>query len=274
MRLDRPIGILLLLWPTLWGLWLAADGMPSISILIIFILGVVLTRSAGCVVNDLADRKFDGHVERTRNRPLVTGDVSVRGGIVLFIILCLIAFSLTFFLNTLTIGLAILGALLFAIYPFLKRYTYLPQLFFGFTFAWPIPMAFAAVRGHVPLAIWPLCLAAYLWPIAYDTIYAMVDRKDDLRIGVKSTAILFGSADRLIISALQIMVLAFLVIAGQHFTLGTWYHLALLIAAGLFLYQQYLIKDREPGQCFKAFVNNHWLGMGLFLGILLNYYTR
>ena len=271
MRLHRPIGILLLFWPTLWALWIAAEGWPDLHILIVFVLGVVLMRSAGCVINDYADRRFDPHVERTRDRPIAAGRVSPREALVLFALLCLLAFMLVLTLNRLTIQLAFGGALLAAVYPFTKRYTHLPQLVLGAAFGWAIPMAFAAVLGEVPKIAWLLFTVNILWSTVYDTFYAMVDRDDDLRIGVKSTAILFGESDRLVIGALQILTVGGLVLVGRMADLGLYYYLGLLVASGLALYQQYLARQRDRAGCFQAFLNNNWFGAAVFAGIFLHY---
>lgn len=271
MRLDRPIGIYLVLWPTLWSLWLAAEGFPSLDILLIFIAGVVLMRSAGCVINDFADRRVDGHVARTRARPIVTGEVSAVEAAVLFVLLSFCAFLLVLFTNTLTIYLSVGGVLLAFCYPFMKRYTHLPQIVLGAAFAWSVPMAFAGQTGTLPPDIWLLYTAVVLWTVAYDTFYAMVDREDDLKIGVKSTAILFGEQDRAITGILQLMVIVSLGLVGQKFKMGLAYDLSVLVAAGLMLYQQYLIRNRDRDACFKAFLNNNWVGMAVFIGILLDY---
>ncbi len=272
MRLDRPIGILLLLWPTLWALWIAGEGMPGFSILVTFVVGVVVMRSAGCVINDFADRKIDPHIARTQNRPLAAGLVSPKEAIILFVALCFIAFIMAlFFLNTLTILLSIVAVLLASLYPFMKRYTYLPQFVLGAAFAWAIPMAFAAELGTVPAIAWLLFLITVLWTVTYDTMYAMVDRVDDLKIGVKSTAILFGRADRLIIGVLQALVLILLVVVGLLLDLSTIYFITLSIALGLVIYQQTLIYERAAKGCFKAFLNNNWFGLVVFVGIMLSY---
>jgi 4-hydroxybenzoate polyprenyltransferase len=271
IRFDRPIGTLLLLWPTLWALWLAAQGVPDYKLLVIFVAGTFLTRSAGCIVNDLADRNLDGAVARTNARPLVTGAVSVREALVLFVVLMMLAFILVLFTNALTIELSIVAVLLASSYPFMKRYTHLPQLVLGAAFSWGIPMAFAAQRGTLPLALWLVYLGNLLWTVAYDTAYAMVDRDDDLRIGIKSTAILFGRHDRLIIGLLQLGCLLSLYLAGLAFGLGLYYNVALLVAAMLFGYQQYLIRERRPDACFRAFLHNNWVGMTIFVGVALDY---
>jgi len=273
MRLDRPIGIFLLLWPALWALWIAGEGKPDLHVLLVFVLGVFLMRSAGCVINDYADRHYDPHVWRTRNRPIAAGHISTKEAIGLFIVLCLIAFLLVLTLNLLTIMLAFAGVLLAAIYPFMKRYTYLPQIFLGMAFGWSVPMAFAAQTGAIPNVAWLLFIVTVLWATAYDTMYAMVDRPDDMRIGIKSTAILFGDADRAIIAMIQMMTLAVLFIIGRQLMMGVYYYLGLTVAASLAVYQQFLIKDRAALRCFKAFLNNNWFGAAVFFGIVLHYAT-
>jgi 4-hydroxybenzoate polyprenyltransferase len=271
IRFDRPIGTLLLLWPTLWALWLAAQGMPEVKLLVIFVLGTFLTRSAGCIVNDLADRNLDGAVARTNARPLVTGAVTVREALILFMALMLLAFLLVLLTNALTIALSVIAVLLASSYPFMKRYTHLPQLVLGAAFSWGIPMAFAAQRGTLPTALWLLYLGNLLWTMAYDTAYAMVDREDDLKAGIKSTAILFGQYDRLMIGLLQLGCLLCLYHAGRAFGLGLYYNIGLVVAAGLFVYQQYLIRERRSDACLKAFLHNNWVGMAIFTGVALNY---
>ncbi|GAB1265618.1 4-hydroxybenzoate octaprenyltransferase [Aurantivibrio infirmus] len=272
MRLDKPIGTLLLLWPTLWGLWIASSGKPNIKVLVIFVLGTFFMRAAGCVINDFADRKLDGHVERTRNRPLVTGRVSSVEAICLFALLTAVAFALVLMTNELTIKLSF-GAIALAVcYPFMKRHTHLPQVVLGAAFSFGIPMAYAAQTGELPNEIWLIYIANLLWTVAYDTFYAMVDRKDDLKVGIKSTAILFGSNDRLITGLLQAITLLALVMAGVRFELGLYYFLGLGIAGLFFAYQQYLIKFRHPKDCFRAFLNNNWVGLVIFLGLVANFY--
>ncbi|GMQ97013.1 MAG: 4-hydroxybenzoate octaprenyltransferase [Gammaproteobacteria bacterium] len=271
MRLDRPIGILLLGWPTLWALWIAAEGTPDLWVLMVFILGIVIMRSAGCVINDFADRKFDPHVERTRARPIASGKVSPNEALVVFIALCLIALLLVLSLNRLTILMSI-GALLTATaYPFAKRYTYMPQVVLGIAFAWAVPMAFAAQAGHIPRTGWLLSIVVVLWAMAYDTMYAMVDQEDDRQIGVKSTAMLFGDMDIYIIAMLQTAVIAGLLMVGNQLDMQRYYYIGVLIAVLLALYQQYLIRDRVPAMCFKAFVNSQWIGAAIFAGIVSNY---
>jgi 4-hydroxybenzoate polyprenyltransferase len=272
MRLHRPIGILLLLWPTLWALWIAGNGYPNLLVTIVFIFGVILMRSAGCVINDYADRHIDPHVRRTSDRPLAARRVTEREALILFIVLCLIAFGLVLLMNWLTIALSIIAALLAATYPFMKRYTHWPQVFLGIAFGFAIPMAFAAQTGTVPRLAWWLFLINVLWTVAYDTMYAMADREEDLVIGVKSTAILFGKADKAIIAILQIVVLVLLFWIGQNNNFNQFYFIGLLIAASLIIYQQWLIKDREAGRCFQAFLNNNWFGATIFLGIAAHYY--
>ncbi|WP_370980602.1 4-hydroxybenzoate octaprenyltransferase [Agaribacterium sp. ZY112] len=269
-RLDKPIGIYLVLWPTLWALWLAADGLPSWPNLFIFIAGVLLMRSAGCAINDFADRKVDGHVKRTQQRPLVKGTLSSKEALSLFAILCSLAFILVLFTNQLTILLSFGAVALASLYPFMKRHTHMPQVVLGAAFAWAVPMAFSAETGSLNLPSWLLFTAVILWTVAYDTFYAMVDRKDDLRIGVKSTAILFGEADKVITMTLQALMIFALILVGQRFELGIYYKLSLVVATGLFIYQQWLIRDREAKACFKAFLNNHYVGMAIFFGIALD----
>jgi len=271
MRVDRPIGILLLLWPTLWALWIAGEGAPDPQLVIIFILGVVLMRSAGCVINDYADRKIDRHVKRTKERPLTSGQVGEREALRLFAVLVATAFLLVLLLNPLTIMLSLGGLFLAASYPFMKRFTHLPQAYLGAAFGWAIPMAFAAQTGELDPRLWLLFLATLLWAVIYDTMYAMVDRDDDLKIGVKSSAILFGKHDRQIVGLLQIALLATLYVAGHAFGMGAIYLFGVGIAALLSLYHQRLIRNRDRENCFKAFLHNHWLGAAVFLGILLDH---
>ena len=271
MRLDKPIGIYLLLWPTLWALWIAGEGKPDLRVIGVFVAGVVLMRSAGCVINDYADRKIDPHVARTCNRPIASGKVTAREALILFGVLCALAFSLVLLMNRLTLYLAFGGVVLAAIYPFMKRYTHLPQVVLGVAFGWAVPMAFAAQTGEVPRVAWLLFVATVLWTTAYDTMYGMVDREDDVKIGVKSTAILFGDADRIVIGVLQLLTLGALALAGQVASLGGYFYFGLALAAGLALYQQYLIRERQPAACFRAFLNNHWFGAAVFSGIVLAY---
>lgn len=271
MRLHRPIGALLLLWPTLWALWIAGKGHPSPGIVTLFVAGVILMRSAGCVINDYADRHFDPHVERTRERPLAAGRVSAREALWLFVGLCVVAFALVLLLNSLTVLLSIPAVLLAASYPFTKRHTHLPQFYLGAAFGWAAPMAFAAQLGELPLVAWLLFLATVLWAVAYDTMYAMVDREDDLKIGVKSTAILFGRWDRLMIGIFQALMLGVLIISGWVSPLGNYYYTGIAGAAIFAAYQQFLIRERSRSGCFQAFLNNNWLGLIVFLGILADY---
>ena len=270
-RMDKPIGIYLLLWPTLWALWIAAKGVPSLSNLLIFVFGVILTRAGGCVINDFADRKVDGHVKRTEQRPLVSGKISSKEALVFFALLMGVSFLLVLCTNATTIWLSFGGLALAASYPFMKRYTYYPQVVLGAAFSWGIPMAFTAETGSLPAAAWLLYIANLLWTVAYDTYYAMTDREDDLKIGVKSTAILFGDADRVINLSLQGLALGCLWLAGTHFELGGWFHLGLLVAAGCFVWEFWYTRDRDPQRCFKAFLHNHWAGLAIFVGIVLNY---
>lgn len=271
-RFNRPIGSLLLLWPTLWALWLAAAGTPPLYLLVIFVLGVFLTRSAGCIINDVADRHIDRHVARTRNRPLTQGRISTREALILFALLMLLAFGLVLLTNPLTIALSLGGLLLASLYPFMKRHTHLPQVVLGAAFGWAIPMAFSAVQGEVPAIAWLIYLAKLLWTVAYDTQYAMVDRDDDLKIGVKSTAILFAELDRLIIAILQLLTIVLLVMIGWHSELSVPYYAGVAGAGLLFIYQQYLIRDRQREGCFRAFLNNHYAGLLIFIGIAVHYW--
>ncbi|WP_257294239.1 4-hydroxybenzoate octaprenyltransferase [Endozoicomonas sp. YOMI1] len=266
-RLDRPIGIYLLLWPTLWALWLAAEGIPSVDNLVVFILGVVLTRSAGCVVNDYADRHFDGHVKRTRQRPLVTGKITPKEAVIFAASLFLVAFLLVLTTNALTIYLSFAALLLASAYPFAKRHTYLPQVVLGAAFGWSIPMAFAAEANTLTTQTWLLFTANLLWTVAYDTQYAMVDRDDDLQIGIKSTAILFGEMDNLIIGCFQTFTLIAMVMLGLQLELGWTFYVSLIAAAAGFTHQQWLTRNRERDSCFKAFLSNHWVGAAIFLGL-------
>ncbi len=272
IRLNRPIGIYLLLWPTLWALWIASEGRPDPKVLIVFSLGVVLMRSAGCAVNDYADRNIDPLVTRTRNRPIACGQVKPEEALMVFAVLSLLAFLLVMLMNTLTIWLAVVGVLLAGSYPFMKRFHYLPQVHLGIAFGWAVPMAFAAQTDQIPPPVaWLLFIATILWATVYDTIYAMADREDDMNIGVKSTAILFGDSDRLIVGIIQIMLFFCLILVGHRANLGVYYYLGLGIATSLAIYQQRLIADREPAQCFHAFLNNHYFGMAIFAGIALHY---
>ncbi len=269
MRIDKPIGSLLLLWPTLWALWLAGGGVPRPWTLLVFVAGVFLMRAAGCVINDYADRHFDGHVKRTASRPLPSGLVSEQSAKVLFVVLVLLAFALVLTLNRMTIWLSVAALALAWIYPFMKRVSHLPQFVLGAAFGWSIPMAYAAVSESLPASAWIMFLAYICWTVAYDTQYAMVDRDDDLKIGIKSTAILFGRFDTLIIGLLQASMLALMVVLGMQMKLGAVFYLTVLMAAGLFGYQQWLTAGRERDACFRAFHNNNYVGMVLFAGIVL-----
>lgn len=271
MRTDKPIGTLLLLWPTLWALWLATPGIPPLTILAIFMAGVWLMRAAGCVINDYADRKVDGHVKRTAQRPMPSGAVTEKEAKILFVSLVVLAFLLVLLLNTMTILLSVAALALAWMYPFMKRYTHLPQVVLGAAFGWSIPMAFSAIGESVPLTCWLLFIANICWTVAYDTQYAMVDRDDDLKIGIKSTAILFGKQDRLIIGILQILVIALMAIVGVLNELNGAFYWSLLLAAALFIHQQKLISGRGRTECFRAFMNNNYVGLVLFIGIALNF---
>lgn len=271
MRLDRPIGIYLLLWPTLCALWLAAGGFPDPVLLAVFIAGVVLMRAAGCAINDFADRKVDGHVTRTRNRPLATGKVSARETLLVFAILVALSASLLLFTNLLTFKLSLVALALATVYPFCKRFTFYPQVVLGAAYSMAIPMAFAAQTGELPVALWLLYIGNLLWTVAYDTEYAMCDRPDDLVIGVKSTAIVFGEADKLIIALLQGLTLLCLLLVGSRFELGVYYYLGLAAMLLSFGWQHWLIRDREPQACLAAFLSNHWSGLLVFAGLVLDY---
>lgn len=271
VRLHRPIGIWLLLWPTLWALWIATAGHPSESLFVIFVAGTVLMRSAGCAINDFADRDFDPHVKRTRDRPLAAKRISPYEAIAVFVALALAALALALQLNRFSQLLAVIGCAIAVSYPFVKRFFALPQFYLGAAFSWGVPMAFAAELGGVPKIGWVLFFATILWVGVYDTLYAMVDRDDDLKIGVHSTAILFGDLDRLIIAVMQLMVLFSLYLVGQQLRFGFWYGLGLAAGGLFFLYQQILIRHREPEKCFRAFLNNNYFGLVVFLGLLLDY---
>jgi 4-hydroxybenzoate polyprenyltransferase len=273
MRLDRPVGTLLLLWPTLAALWLAADGLPPWHLVAVFTLGTFIMRSAGCVINDFADRGWDRFVLRTRDRPLASGRVSEREALTLFAALSLAAALLLAFVNPLTRWLAVAGFGIATLYPFMKRWTNLPQVVLGAAFSWGLVMAFASVQNQVPAAAWLLFLGSLSWIVAYDTLYAMVDRDDDIQVGIKSTAILFGDADRFMVGVLQGAALLSLALLGTLLELGAYYHLGLAAALGLFVYQHYLIRGRSRDGCFKAFLNNTWVGFALFVGVLLDTMT-
>lgn len=274
IRLDKPIGIYLLLWPTLWALFLVANGSPDITVLLVFIFGVVLMRSAGCAINDFADRDIDQHVERTKARPLASGKISSKEALLVFAALSLVALLLALvYLNTLTLWFSLVAAFLAASYPFMKRFHYLPQLHLGMAFAWAIPMAAVALTNQLPAPwVWLLFVATVLWTTAYDTIYGIIDRDDDIKIGVKSTAILFGSSDRLIIGILQLLFIISLLLLGEQLELRYWYYLAVTIASLLFIHQHKLIKGYDRNKCLLAFQNNHYVGMAIFIGIICSYW--
>lgn len=268
-RANKPIGTYLLLWPTLSALWLAAGGWPDWHLILLFTLGTWMMRSAGCCINDFADAAIDGSVKRTEGRAIVTGQVTRKEALICFSILCLLSASLLLFMNTMTMLMSLGAVALTAVYPFMKRYTHLPQVVLGMAFSWGILMAFTAQTGTLPAIAWVLYVANCLWTVAYDTQYAMVDREYDLQIGVKSTAILFGDADRVMIGMLQSMFILALLLAGRSLDLSLWYYLGVLVAGALFVYQQWLIKDRRPDACFAAFLNNHWVGLVVFTGVVL-----
>ncbi len=271
-RLDRPIGFWLLLWPVLWALWVAGRGRPSEKVLVIFAAGVIVMRAAGCIINDFADRNIDPHVKRTRERPLAARRVSPYEAMGLFILLGLVAVWLVTRLNPLTVKLSAVGAFLTVSYPFVKRFFALPQLYLGISFGgWGVPMAFAAQTGTLPRIAWVLFIAAVIWAVVYDTVYAMVDREDDLKLGVRSTAILFADMDKAMIGFLQALMLFALVLGGRDMHFGPWYYAGLATAALLFVYQQWLIRAREPAACFRAFLNNNYVGMAIFIGVALQY---
>ena len=272
MRMDRPIGSLLLLWPTMWSLVIAAQGFPDPMILAVFVLGVFFMRSAGCVINDFADRKVDGHVKRTSQRPLPSGRVTSKEAIGLFLILVVGSFLLVLTMNLLTIQLSFVGLFLAFIYPFMKRYTHLPQLFLGLAYSWSIPMAWAAQANELPAMVWFIFVTNALWTIAYDTQYAMVDRDDDLKIGIKSTAILFGRYDKMIIGVLQLVTVGMLIALGNWYELGASYYWSLLVAGALFVFQQHLIRHRDRDLCFRAFLNNSHVGMVITIGLLVAFW--
>lgn len=271
MRVDKPIGVWLLLWPTLWALWIAGEGAPDQGLFVVFVLGVFIMRSAGCVLNDFADRKIDPYVERTRSRPLATGAVAPLEALALFAALSLIAIGLASMLNKQAQLLAVVGAVLTVVYPFIKRYLSIPQFVLGAAFGWAIPMAFAAQTGGTPELAWLLFGIAVVWAVIYDTFYAMVDRKDDVKIGVKSTAVLFGEVDLFVIAGLQLLMLLGLVFVGFRAELGLWYYLSVLAAAGMMAWHLWLARDRQPAGCFEAFLKNHLIGLVIFIGIVLHY---
>ncbi|MCO4810456.1 MAG: 4-hydroxybenzoate octaprenyltransferase [Gammaproteobacteria bacterium] len=271
MRVDKPIGIWLLLWPTLWALWLAGEGTPDQGLFIVFVIGVIVMRSAGCVLNDFADRKIDPYVERTRTRPLATGAVAPLEALTLFAALGLMAIGLASMLNKQAQVLAIVGAALTIVYPFIKRYLSIPQFVLGAAFGWAVPMAFAAQTGETPELAWLVFGVALVWAVIYDTFYAMVDREDDRKIGVKSTAVLFGEVDLFVIAGLQLLMLLGLVFVGFRAELGFWYYLSVAVAAGMMAWHLWLARDRQPAGCFDAFLKNHQVGLVIFIGIVLHY---
>ena len=274
-RFDRPIGTWLLLWPTLWALWIAGAGRPGEKLLVIFVAGVVVMRAAGCVINDFADRNIDPHVKRTRARPLAARRVTPYEALALFVVLIGAALWLVTRLNPLTVKLAFIGAALTVSYPFVKRFFPLPQLYLGISFGgWSVPMAFAAQRATLPRVGWVLYIAAVVWAVVYDTIYAMIDREDDIALGIRSSAILFADLDRLLVGAMQAMMLLALVLVGRDLGYGRWYYAGIAGAAVFFAYQQWLIRAREPAACLEAFVNNNYVGMSIFIGLLLQYIYR
>jgi 4-hydroxybenzoate polyprenyltransferase len=274
MRLNRPIGIWLLLWPTLWALWVAGNGHPDPKVLVVFVLGVTVMRSAGCIINDFADRNVDPHVRRTRERPLAARRVTPTEALLLFVGLLGVALWLATFLNPFTLRLACVGAALTVSYPLMKRFFALPQLYLALAFSWGVPMAFAALLGRLPRVAWVMFVATIIWVTIYDTLYAMVDREDDLKVGVNSSAIVFADMDRLIVGALQLTMLVALALMGRTLLFGNAYLAALGVAAVFFIYQQWLIRARDPDACLRAFLNNHYVGMSIFIGILLEYIYR
>lgn len=269
-RIDRPVGIYLVLWPALWALWLAADTLPSTYHLFVFTLGAIIMRSAGCVINDYADRNFDGYVKRTCNRPLATGAITPKRALQFFALLCLLALGLVLTLNSFTIWLSLGALALAALYPFMKRHTYWPQAFLGAAFAWAVPMAFAAEQEQVPFEAWIVFAVVMIWALVYDTAYAIADKEDDLKIGVKSTAILFGQYVNAVIGFFQLLILVIYVWIGTLFELGIFYELGIAIAALLFIYQQRLLRQNDPKQAFKAFLNNHWVGLIILTGTVFD----
>jgi 4-hydroxybenzoate polyprenyltransferase len=274
IRLHRPVGTWLLLWPALWALWMSSAGHPNEHVFVVFCIGVFLTRSAGCAINDWADRKVDPEVKRTRDRPLAAGRIQPSEALIVYAILCLLAFALVLTLDRVTIACSVVGAGLMAAYPFMKRFFPLPQAWLGLAFSWSIPMAWVAQQGGVTRIGWLVFVAGTLWVMVYDTQYAMVDRDDDLRLGVHSSAITFGDADRVVLGALQSLTLLALLLAGQSLGLGRWYHVGLGVGALTFIYQQWLIRDRSRDGCFAAFINNQWFGLAVFLGIALDYFFK
>ncbi|MFT6624309.1 MAG: 4-hydroxybenzoate polyprenyltransferase [Cycloclasticus sp.] len=273
-RLHKPIGILLLLWPMYWALWIASHGNPDILVFTVFTLGVVLMRSAGCVINDYADRRVDPHVSRTKLRPIATGQVTPGEALQLFAVLVLLSFLLVLLMNSLTIWLSAGAVFLAVLYPFMKRYTHLPQVFLGMAFGWAIPMVYAAQTNSLPPIAWLLFIAAVLWAVVYDTMYAIVDREDDLKIGVKSTAILFGELDKVLIGVFQLLFFVTLFVVGQKANLGVFYYVGVCVAVLFALYHQWLMKDRDPAMCMRAFLNNNWLGLVIFVAIVIDSLVR
>lgn len=271
MRFHRPIGILLLLWPTYWALWLAAEGVPDVDVLVIFTLGVIIMRAAGCVINDIADRHIDRHVQRTQSRPITSGKITVQSALILFVGLLICALLLVLLTNTLTLYLSFAAVLLASCYPFMKRYTHLPQVVLGAAFSMSIPMAFAAQTGELAPTLWLVYITNLLWTVAYDTFYGMTDREYDKQIGVKSTAILFEDNDRLITGAIQVLVIVGWLMIGQRFELSGLYYVSIIVASVLMAYQQWIIRHRQASTCFEAFMNNHWVGLTIFLGIAAHF---
>lgn len=272
MRIDKPIGIFLLLWPTLWALWIAAEGVPDYWTLFVFVTGVFIMRSAGCIINDYADRDFDAHVQRTKQRPLAQNKISTRSALFLFFVLIAVAFGLVLTLNSLTIKLSFIAALLASFYPFMKRYTYFPQMILGAAFAWSIPMAFASVQNEIPMISWVIYVSTLLWVLAYDTLYGMVDREDDIKLGLKSTAILFGDADLVIVTFIQGLFLTGMFLLGQQLELGFYYYIGWGAASALIVWQLYQCRSRNTETYFKSFLQNNYVGMVLFAGIVAHYY--
>jgi 4-hydroxybenzoate polyprenyltransferase len=271
MRVDKPIGIWLLLWPTLWALWLAGEGTPDQGLFVVFMLGVIVMRSAGCVLNDYVDRKIDPYIERTRTRPIASGAVAPMEALILFAALSLIAVGLATMLNHPAQMLAIVAAGLTIAYPFVKRYVSIPQFILGAAFGWAVPMAFAAQTGETPQLAWLVFGTAMIWAVIYDTFYAMVDREDDIKVGVKSTAILFGEVDIFVIAGLQLLMLIALILIGYRADLSAWYYLSVFVAGAMMAYHLWLARDRQPGGCFEAFLHNHFIGMVVFIGSVLHY---
>lgn len=272
MRLHRPVGIYLVLWPALWSLWLAAEGLPPVEVVLIFVLGAIIMRSAGCVINDYADRHWDGSVARTAQRPLARGLITPKAALILFAGLCLVGFSLVLLLNTLTILLSFVALLLATLYPFTKRFTHWPQMVLGIAFAWAVPMGYAAVLNMVPSQAWLVFVITIIWTLIYDTFYAITDREDDLKVGIKSTAILFGRYDVLVITLLQSVMVLLLICLGIWVQLGLAFWLSLILVASLFAWQVWQSRHRDPQACFKAFKQNHWVGLVILVGLMIDYY--